>query len=194
MIDPVSGRVLPNGLQDVAALGMTQHFNPFLDAGAMVRRPMPVGEGIPIPADGMAATSGMAPTMAPTAAPPAQQGGLGAAFGGRIPQGLLGALLRLSQRNPAMFDQRLAGPLAERFGITPEMVQNYQPTQRFGGGGGGFGGNFAPAGGGGNFAAGIGLQRDGGGFNPAQMAQQSQLAPEPNKARNQNIGSAPAAY
>lgn len=195
MIDPVTGQVMPNTMQDVAALPMSLNqggFNPFL-AGAppaaqamgamkpavMPQRPPATMPGLP--GDVLAATSGM-PAGGQMAAAPSP-------FGGRIPQGLLGALLALSQRNPQRFDQRMQSPLAQRFGITPEMVAGAQlpghPGPHFGGGAEGNPiGVLSMNGGGQGFAPPMG--RD------AQFAAQSQIGMDSGKAKNQNVGSVPA--
>lgn len=207
MIDPVTGNVIPNGMQDVRALGMTQNVNPFLGASAAQARPMPpVMEPLsPVPAGAQSLGAPSVPATMPglpgdmMAATGAQMPVTGAAapspFGGRIPQGLLGALLRLSQRNPAMFDRRMESPMAQRFGITPEMVQGFvPPAQRQPGFGRGPDGNPGGA------LSMIGLAQGGGmpGFAaPAQgrdagFAAQSQLGMDNGKAKNQNIGSTPA--
>lgn len=208
MIDPVTGNVLPNGMQDIRALGMTAS-NPFLasqmqatgpSTGVMPARPndmlspVPAGAqslGAPsvpasmpgLPGDMMAAAGAGMPVTGAAAPSP---------FGGRIPQGLLGALLRLSQRNPGMFDQRMQSPMAQRFGITPEMVQNFvPPAQRqpgFGRGPDGNRGGALSIG----MANGFAPPAQGGGFDPAQMAAQSQLGMDNGKSKNQNIGSTPA--
>lgn len=198
MIDPVSGNVIPNGMQDIRALGMTAS-NPFLASQAMPPKvpstgvmparpqdmlsPVPAGAqslGAPsvpatmpgLPGDMMAAAGGQMPVTGAAAPSP---------FGGRIPQGLLGALLRLSQRNPAMFDQRMQSPMAQRMGITPEMVQGFQPSQ-----GRGFGPQVMPQ-------RPMGMAPPAQGFNdPASLAAQSQLGMDRGSAKNQNIGSTPA--
>lgn len=207
MIDPVSGNIIPNGMQGVRALGMTAS-NPFLASQAMPPKvpstgvmparpqdmlsPVPAGAqslGAPsvpatmpgLPGDMMAAAGAGMPVTGAAAPSP---------LGGRIPQGLLGALLRLSQRNPAMFDQRMQSPMAQRMGITPEMVQGFQPPAR----GKGFGPQVMPQ-------RPMGMAQPGfappvqGGFDPVQAAAQSQLGMDRNRqsqVKNQNIGSTPA--
>jgi hypothetical protein len=209
MIDPVTGNVLPNGMQDVRALGMTAS-NPFLASQMQPKpvappvmparpqdmlSPVPMGAqslGAPavpgsmpgLPGDMMAAAGAQMPVTGAAAPSP---------FGGRIPQGLLGALLRLSQRNPERFDARMQSPMAQRFGITPEMVQGFQPPAQGMGMGnkGGFGPQVMPQrpmGMGQGFAP----PAQGGGFDPAQAAAQSQLGMDRGSAKNQNIGSTPA--
>lgn len=189
MIDPVTGNVVPNGMQDIRALGMTAS-NPFMPSQAFTPKmpsppvmparpqdmlsPVPAGAqplGAPavpasmpgLPGDMMAAAGAQMP-MTQAAAP--------SPFGGRIPQGLLAALLRLSQRNPERFDMRMQSPMAQRFGITPQTVQGFQPP-----------------------AQGMGMAQPMGMGMPnqqAQFAQQSQLGMDRGSARNQNIGSTPA--
>lgn len=188
MIDPVTGNVLPNGMQDIRALGMTTQANPFLSgvpAGAQsLGAPMATqvaaapGPAVPATMPGLPNDRAMAAATGMPAGGP--MGGGAPGLQGRIPPGILQALLSLSQRNPAMFDRRMASPMAQRFGITPEMVQNFQPAQPMG---------MAP-------------RPDKGGFGPqvmpnrdAQFAAQSQIGmadPTAGKAKNQNIGSVPA--
>lgn len=205
MLDPVTGNVIPNGMQDVRALGMTTQANPFLSgvpAGAQsLGAPMATqiaqapGPAVPatmpgLPGDaGMAAATGM-PTGGPMARPN---------FSQFIPQGLLQALIRMQAQRPEMFAQMLQRPMAQRFGITPETnlagMQTRQDARqdwRAQQGRGGFGGNdFAPIG--------MAQPAQGGGgmgFAPpnrdAQFAAQSQIGMDSGKAKNQNIGSVPA--
>lgn len=204
MIDPVTGNVLPNGMQDIRALGMTTQANPFLSgvpAGAQsLGAPMATqvaqapGPAVPatmpgLPGNGaMAAATGM-PAGGPMARPD---------FSSMIPQGLLQALIRMQAQRPELFAQRLQSPMAQRFGITPETDLASMTTrqdarqdwrQQMGRGGFGGGGNFAP----------MGMAPPAQGFAPpnrdAAFAAQSQIGmadPTAGKAKNQNIGSVPA--
>lgn len=197
MIDPVTGNVMPNNMLDVRALGQSLNqggFNPFLSAvppgaqslGAPAATQVAQAPGPAVPATMpglrndalLAAATGM-PAGGNMAAAPS-------IFGGRIPQGLLMALQRLSQRNPERFDARMQSPMAARFGITPEMVQNFvPPAHRQPGFGRGPDGNP-------NGALSLGMAPPAQGFaapgRDAQFAAQSQIGMDSGKAKNQNIG------
>lgn len=197
MIDPVTGQVRPNGMQEVRALPMTiAGGNPFMMAATgMPQQPQvmpapmpPQNTGIVPPAMGgspVPAMGGMDKQGGPQMPRerPDLMSRFGNMFSGGLPPGLQQALLQMQQRFPNMFGN--VPGIMQRFGmqegapVAPQPQGFAPPAQGFGGAGNGFG-----------FGANKPIGMDAG-----QLAATSGLGMQnQGQARNQNLGGNNQAY